>query len=238
MFLCVVTPTRKRWRWLRDQARALAPQLVDGDFWVVVIDADQPDPELMDEIEAVAGSRLIVVNLVYRWTYPPMGNVNRARNAGVAMAPIHCDGIVELDDHDIIKPGAIEAIREALVQNADYVYGDSDQQAITEPMPGQFLLEVWPTVTRNEYTSGAFDRGEVDGVGIRAISRELWHALGGWHPRAFPGGDADFAARAEKIGAKFVHLDKVLCTITIDPDSIMGAVRDIAKAAGHVAEGD
>jgi hypothetical protein len=80
-------------------------------------------------------------------------------------------------------------------------------------------VEPWPDV-EHRYQRGAFERREIDGIGVRAFKRWLWTRLGGWATHVWPGGDYHFALRAEAIGAKIVCLEQALCTVTVEAESI------------------
>lgn len=218
MNLAVTTPTRDRWQWLAMQAGRLLPQLGERDQWIIVADVDPFPADLGEQMVREFGSRLTVVELSYARSHPPFGRVNRARNVAAAMAECGA-AIVELDDHDLIEPGALDAIREAIDAGADYVFGDVRQQALVDCPDGRTLIETWPDVHRG-YVPGRLDECIVDGLGVRAISRLAWDAVGGWNPAAWPGGDRDMATRIEGFGLRVVHLPQLLCIITHDPDGV------------------
>lgn len=217
--LCVVTPTRKRWGWLAKQAAALIPQLQDGDLWIIAIDCDIPPPELIDDIAARLGSRLMILELHYARPDPPVGCVNRIRTAAIGAAPGDFECIVEVDDHDIIEPGAIELLRAAMGEGASYVFGDCHQQAIIESLPGENLLEAWPDI-RHNYTDDF--ASEVEVLGVRAFGRFAFEMAFGWQDN-WPGGDKALAIDIESSDpSRIKYLPRFLCTVTICSDSIMG----------------
>lgn len=219
--LAIVTPTRRRWQWLAQQAQRIAPQLHDNDRWIVVIDNDQAPQELMDAIiEIVGPERLICCLLSYLRPEPPVGCVNVAHNAGASLAPSE-HAIVEIDDHDLIEPGALDAVRTALADGADYVFGWYKQEALITGPRGQRYIEPWPFV-KPTYEHGAFRKGTMGdgGAGMRAIDRKLWNDLGGWDVSAWPSGDRQLAIRAEAEATRIVCIPQFLCTVLIDPDGI------------------
>ncbi|MGH7139190.1 MAG: glycosyltransferase family A protein, partial [Pirellulales bacterium] len=132
--LALITPTRGRWHWLRKQARAIAGQLSPDDCWIVAIDNDLPSARAIAEIAQLIPERQLTW---LHWTYarptPPVGCVNRLRNATTALAPAGHD-IVEVDDHDILAPYALAEIRMALAAGYDYVFGWYHQQAVVGPL--------------------------------------------------------------------------------------------------------
>jgi hypothetical protein len=272
MPLTLVTPTRCRWHWLREQARAIAGQLTPDDCWIVAIDNDLPSARVVAEIaQMIPARQLTWLQCTYTRPEPPLGCVNRLRNAATALAPAGHD-IVEVDDHDILTPYALAEIRMALAAGYDYVFGWYHQQAVIEgpprsvgnalcgdpPSVGNALcgvpradalsgiphktdgpstgksrnategvpyrrsrsqLETWPAI-EHRYQRGAFERREIDAIGVRAFKRWLWTRLGGWASHVWPGGDYQFALRAEAIGAKIVCLEQPLCTVTVEAESI------------------
>lgn len=259
MPLSLITPTRGRWHWLRKQARAIAKQLSPDDGWIIAIDNDLPSARVIAEIaQMIPARQLTWLDCTYARPTPPVGCVNRLRNAATALAPAGHD-IVEIDDHDILAPYALAEIRMALAAGYDYVFGWYHQQAVVEsptvnglrnacgdtvasrqrsvgegergregelevaPSPSRPLslscIEPWPDV-QHRYQRGAFERREIDGIGVRAFKRWLWTRLGGWATHVWPGGDHHFALRAEAIGAKIVCLEQALCTVTIEAESI------------------
>lgn len=222
--LAIITPTRKRWHWLLQQARSLAPQLRDDDRWVVVVDNDQPDEKAIDHVSQLIGQeRLIWAMLCYMRPCVPAACINRCHNVGAAIAPADAH-LVEIDDHDLVEPHALDEIRLALVNDYDYVFGWHRQQALLAGPNGRDYLETWPDV-RHDYARGGFERGEIDAIGPRGIRRSLWDKLGGWDPHVWPCADKDFARRAEQAGASIVCLELPLATVTIEPDSLSAAFR-------------
>lgn len=227
--LAIILPTIGRWPWLAGftnetgQLQRLADQMDCDDRLILILDSPDDDPpaKFFEALEAVGSRRTALVSLAYDRPKPPTGCVNRAHNAGVALAPESHD-ILELDDHDLLADGALAAIKQALADGADYVYGWHARQAIIDGPRGEAYLERWPDVL-GDYAPGAFLRREVEAINPRAFTRRLWDQLGGWRTDAWPGGDYDFATRAEASGAKIVCIQQVLCTATIDPAGISGS---------------
>lgn len=221
--LGIVTPTRLRWKWLVQQAEALAPQLGPTDHWVIVVDFDEPDQQALERIRGLVGERLTVAFLDYQRT-SPFARVNQARNSGVALLPPHVTGIVELDDHDIISPDALSLIRHGL-SDFDYVFGDYRQQAVI-PSPMGNLLEPWPTVERT-YKAGDFQAGNIEAIGLRAFRMTTWDRVGGWPLHIWPCADMAFAQHVEHLGLSVGHIPEVLSTVTIEPDSLSANFRGV-----------
>ncbi len=195
--LSIVIPTRKRLQFLKMQVKVLGKQMKQGDELIVVVDCDEIDEDLM-LLLARCTPRHKVLHLHYLRESEEFC-VNFARNAGTAMVSRGC-AVCEIDDHDIALPNCLDNLRAALAAGADYVFGDSSMQAIIEH-EARRLLETWPDV-RHHYEPGGFRREEIAFIGVRAFSMELWQSLRGWSRDVWPGGDFDFASRAEAAGAR------------------------------------
>lgn len=215
MMLACITPTRLRPIALIEQARALAPQLHPTDLWVIVTDS-APPPHFV--VETIAGivppDNLAWLNCRYTRPKDGTGCVNRLRNVGAAFAPEH--DLVEIDDHDLAEPHALDEIRAAFDAGYEYVFGWHNQAVKIEQQDGTLALECWPTVER-DYSPGDFTAGKFDAIALRAIKRSLWDVLGGWDG-VWPGGDKSLAIRAEQAGASIVCLQLPLCTVQIEPE--------------------
>ncbi len=207
------------------QVRAISPQLKEHDHVVLVIDADEVDPDVVYLMhERIGRSRITLIHLDYPREHAH-GRVNIARNIGAAAAPRDA-AIVDVDDHDILRPYALGMIRSKLDEGAAYVFGNFGVQAIIDIPGGRQMVETWPNHIV-EYTAGAFGRGDIDGIGPRASRRDVWEQLRGWKPRVWPGGDFDYAKRVElEYPAGVVHIPELLATVTVDPDSLMANERD------------
>ena len=238
MSLALITPTRRRWHWLRKQARAIAGQLAPDDRWIIAVDNDHPDKTIVGDIaRLIPAEQISWLQLACARPRPPVACVNRLRNAATALAPAGAD-IVEVDDHDLLESYALAEIRSALAAGYDYIFGWYHRQAVVEKETEgkrdgetegeqtqnpkskiQNHIEPWPDV-QHRYQRGAFERREIDGIGVRAFKRWLWETLGGWATNVWPGGDYHFALRAERLGASIVCLEQPLCTVTVEPESI------------------
>ena len=146
--------------------------------------------------------------------------MNVAHNVGASLAPPE-HAIVEIDDHDLIEPGALDTVRKALADGADYVFGWYKQAAIiTGPRGGRYI-EPWPWVKPTYELFGfTAERMGDGGAGMRAIRRSIWNRLGGWDVNKWPSGDRDLAKRVEGVTAEIVCLPQYLCEVLIDPDGI------------------
>lgn len=234
MPLAVCIVTRRRWTpWLVHQLDLLAPQMASDDAMVLVVDCDTIPEDVFEQARDQFGSRLTIVQLSYARPEVPDACINRARNVGGAMAPAGYD-LVEVDDHDPLATFALEQIREAFDAGAEYVFGSYHQQAVLVMPDRREMTETWPDIV-HQYTPGAFGRGEIDAIGLRAIKRGLWHKLGGWSETIWPCADKELAVRAEQAGAKIVCLAACLCTVTIDATSLSGEYRGVRPESPSVA---
>lgn len=219
MSLAIITPTRARWHWLARQAAALAPQLSPDDRWIIGVDNDELDERYTDRIRELIGDRLLVwAHFCYERPEPPVGIVNRLRNALVSFAPLEAN-LVELDDDDILSPYALAEIRHGFDAGYDYVFGWHKTVAMIESPNGEVVLEPWPDY-RPRYQAGAFGRGDCQPCGVRAIRRDLWNWLGGWNVNIWPEGNMDFCLRAEAAGAAVLCVEKPMCEVCINLDGI------------------
>ena len=223
--LSVITPTRRRWPDIEQQANVLLPQLTSpGDEWIIVVDRDEEGDSLYQRFwQQPTGTDKRIRSI---WlSYESKNNVNcvnRARNLGSAVA---CqDYLVEIDDHDFVADGAISLVREAFENlAADYVFGDVARRVPTSTSNDDVILEP----QRWKYVPGMIAAGAVRPLGLRAMRAAVWRALGGW--QVWPGGDLDFAIRVERCGFRIVHIPEILSTITVgESDSIMHACRHLA----------
>lgn len=232
MPLAIITPTRERWPFLREQSRAIRPQLAPDDVWLIGSDEGEPcHADINYEMAGidVPAAQVILCRFDYRQR-PPEGRgvVDRLANSLAAFAPPTHD-LVEIDDHDPIAPDGLSEIRHAFAAAYDFVFGWHQQRVKIDP-DGPF--EAWPTIER-DYTPGAFARHEFDAIGLRAVRRSLWDKLGGRDSSKFPFGHYDLAVRAEALGARIVCLQKPLCTVTIEPENSICGLFHQLQAAGE-----
>lgn len=80
---------------------------------VIVVDDGSTDSSL-DVIEAAGGDRVVVVSI-------PNGGVARARNVGLEHCSPDVEFVLFLDADDLLRPDAVERLRERLVAEPDLV---------------------------------------------------------------------------------------------------------------------
>jgi hypothetical protein len=242
--LDIVTPTCNRGKLLEAQAQLLGPQLTARDRWVIVDDASDPMKGCDWRNEVVphvpSPDCLLIVSL----TYVKHGkhHVNRARSIGVDQARMN-SWVVEIDDHDLIEPGALHHVREAICRGAIFIYGDA--MVMAEGDPSRRLQNQKP-----DYEPWTFRDTANVAEGMRAYPAWLYHVVGGYRWRGpiglngneFPGGDYCLFLRMELFcgGRGFYRIPGPLCTILRASDSIglqcsSGQVQ-IAQAAAAAAK--
>jgi len=115
--------------------------------------------------------------------------VNTVRRIGTALVPSDAI-VVELDDHDLLMPNALELIDKAMDDSEVwFVYGD---------------CEVFPpngisgdNHKKEPYQPGQFRRSQCMTSGVRAYRKLLYEAVGGWRTDEWPAGDYALALRCE-----------------------------------------
>lgn len=208
-----VTPTANRHADLLMQAKALGPQLAAHDRWIVVDDASAGgaiQPGALVEFLPCKAESILFVALSYA-KGDAVGTVNRARHAGCSLARPE-SWIVEIDDHDLVLPGAIDAVRQAILAGAVFVYGDC-QWIGPDGEPGEIFR-------KPDYTSWLLRDGLCPCEGVRAYPARLYSLVGGyrWHGEIgvggneFPAGDYGLFMRIEEAlgGRGFVRIPHVL----------------------------
>jgi glycosyltransferase involved in cell wall biosynthesis len=211
--LDIITPTRDRVDEIREQANRIGGQMLPGDRWIVVDDCAGLSP-VAGELAACLPDvqQLFVARLSY-YRGKQEGTVNRARHLGCSIAR-PTSWIVEVDDHDFLEPGALEAIRQAICAGAVFCYGDTHQFDHDGASHGIFRKPDYrPYLLRDELCPAS---------GVRAFPEWLYRVVGGyrWYgPRGevncneFPGGDYGLFMRMELWceGQGFYRVPRVLC---------------------------
>ena len=132
---------------------------------------------------------------------------NAARHAAIAPSPGDAV-IVEIDDHDLVGPGALAGVDRAFREGAFVMYGDCLRvNSRGEPAPTE------PVLAKDAYRPWGFrDEGALH-VGMRAYRRSLYDDVGGYRDAETPGGDYALMLRMEArlAGRGIVHIPRVLC---------------------------
>ncbi len=187
--LAVIFATHNRAHLIEDALTELAAQEWDGDWEIVLVDNDSTD-----HTPAVLGSwveKLPVPTQVV--TATERHNISYSRKCGVE----RCSGesVVFVDDDDLIGPGFVAAMGEALRRH-ELVGPAHEHHRLNSSSVARF---------RNFQTENL---GEIFGVpmpsgGGFGCRRDLWDRLGG-QTESFGYGeeDSDFALRASKLGVR------------------------------------
>jgi len=227
----VVIPTCNRPRELRQTLESVAAQAEDVDGVVVIDDGS-------DSAEAVSAAceefGALSPRLIRRNVSSGCPNVPRMR--GMSELPAHCM-VVELDDHDLLCPGAVAAMRGALANGASFVYGDCVRFSVNPKHAGTFTPDwfteksqdqdgrgspVWRIYHKPPYDPFQISQQSCYVYGARAYRRELHDYVGGWRAEEYPAGDAALFMRFEHAlnGACIVKLDRRLTWVRHVPRSI------------------
>jgi len=209
--LDVVTVTFNRPAAIKQQAARLIPQLGPDDRWIVVDDAPNqaaPFNELAHQM-AVPGN-FMGIRLSYVRS-GQVGTVNQAREVGCRLARPGA-WILEIDDHDIVEPDALGAVRDAICRGAVFVYGDV-QWCLEDGRLGR-------TFRKPDYRPYLFRDEMCPAEGVRGFPKFLFEAAGGYrwhgplglHGNEFPAGDYALYTRMELLtcGTGFYRIPVVL----------------------------
>lgn len=224
--LDIVTPTCNRPLELIRHARLLAAQLYRQDRLIVVDDASRHNHATVARdiarLLAFPGEQFLSVALSY-CREGQAGTVNRARHAGCSLARPGA-WIVEMDDHDLIAPKALEYIRHAVCRGAAFVYGDCEHISADGASLGVY--------EKPDYLPYLLRDCTCPGEGVRAFPKILYEAVGGyrWHGELqpggneFPAGDYGLFVRMELLcgGRGFFRLPAVLARTVKAADTISG----------------
>jgi len=217
-----------------------------GPLWVVIPTKDRPR-ELGRQISLLAsqaralGGRRVVIVASDDGSTPPARlpasrhvklirseesrGPNLARHAAIVESPPDAV-IVEIDDHDLIEPGALFEIDRAFRGGAFVAWGD----CLRVNSRGQPALRD-PVYRKDKYRPWRLrDEGAIH-VGMRAYRRSLYDDIGGYRADEFPGGDYALMLRMEArlAGRGIVAIPRVLCRVVTSVRGI--SVRHAAEQA-------
>ena len=200
----VVIPTHDRPAELRMTLRTVFDQEVLPEGVLVVDDGTENPVEVRKVVREFKGVKLLRLNSC-------SGAPNLPRIEGMKKLPDHAM-VVELDDHDLLCPGAMKAMRKALRGGASFVYGHTVRFAVSDKIHPDFTPQDWFAVEDHPQIGKGlawqiFDKPEYephsirdDGCyvcGVRAYRRELYDYVGGWREHEVPAGDAALFLRME-----------------------------------------
>ncbi|MEO0494453.1 MAG: glycosyltransferase [Actinomycetota bacterium] len=184
--LSVILTAHNRADLIEETLASLAEQEWDGDWEILFVDNASTDatPELLERwadkmpVPATLHSATDGQSCAY------------ARNAGAAISVAR--SIAFVDDDDVLDPGWVGAIAEAL-RDHDYVASRIDYTLLNEPA----IAELHSFQTRRLGTF--FGVPIVDGAGS-GIRRTLWHDVGGADEELAFSEDADLGLRIARRG--------------------------------------
>ncbi len=219
--LDIVTPTRNRPRELDKQAALLADQISLNDRWVIVRDCDD-DRNESHPGDFISDSLLLEINLDYMRNRVVDGQYGASRGVLAGSARFV---IIELDDHDYLFSGALDAVRQAICGGAGFVYGD----CLHTDGDGQPI----GVYTKPEYEAWLLKNAMCPCEGVRCFPAIAYRSVGGyrWYGdenevggNEFPGGDYGLFMRIEQFygGSGFVHVPQILCSTVKAAGTITG----------------
>lgn len=205
----IVIPTYDRTLHLGQCLKALVAQDLQPDGIVVINDG----PEGLEEVTKIVKgacstiSTEVIVDKLEKHTGAP----NEPRIAGMKLVPDKAM-VVELDDHDLLCPGALRAMRNALRQGNSFVYGNTMMFAAADHMHADFqpkdwfveedLLQIGAGITYKRFDKPPYRPGSIlaEGCyvcGVRAYRKSLYDYVGGWREEEVPAGDCALFLRFE-----------------------------------------
>ncbi len=141
--------------------------------------------------------------------------VNRSRMKAIQEAPANAV-IVEVDDHDVPEPGALNKVREVFLNKsiralyADYYIADARDRLVRRKR----LESYWDGLFLKVCPSN----------GLRAYRKSLYVAVGGYREHEYPAGDyflwLRFAAYLEDVPKAFAFVPEPLSRFKMCSDSI------------------
>ncbi len=195
----VVIPTYNRRRRLQRVLHAVATQVVDTTFEIVVVSDGSTD-----ETEDYLATLVLPVPL--RWASQPNSGPAAARNRGVDMA--EGDLIIFVDDDVVPTAGMLQA-------HIDAHRRVGDNAVVIGPMldPPDFDLSPWTSweqaMLRKQYR--AMDRGDYPATsrqfytGNASLARRHLHDVGGFNPEFRRAEDVELAYRLDDHGLGFFY---------------------------------
>ncbi|MEM9204135.1 MAG: glycosyltransferase family A protein [Actinomycetota bacterium] len=186
--LTVILTAHNRADLVEETLSSLADQAWDGEWNIVLVDNDSTD-DTPAILERWVDKMTVPTEIV---TATELHNLSYARHAGVAVS--NATSIAFLDDDDVIAPGYVAAIGEALRLH-ELVGPRHEHALLNDPMLAKFRGSFQTTGLGN-----IFGATMVSGGGF-ACRRDLWNRLDGHCIETGYGAeDAEFALRASLAG--------------------------------------
>lgn len=194
--ISVVVPVRNGMPWLEQQLRALAEQVCDEPWEVIVANNNSTDESGV--VVQEWANRYEGIHLVDATNAIGPGGT---RNAGVAAA--QGDLLAFCDADDVVHPGWLTAHVSALAE-ADVSAGVFDYWSLNgQPAPSPVTYAPPPALTLFGFLPAA-------GSGNLAIRRNAFEDIGGFTQELMTGEDLDLSWRAQLAGYRFVVNEKAV----------------------------
>jgi glycosyltransferase involved in cell wall biosynthesis len=202
--ISVVLAVKNGLPWLEEQLEALAAQMCDDDWEVLVVDNGSTDGSF--QVAAEWSARVAQIRVVDASARPGPA---AARNVGADHA--HGEHVLFCDADDVVQPGWVAAMSIAL-GSADVVGGSFENASLNGGTPTRPL----PAATRQ---LGQVPAGLAANLGVR---RSSFDAVGGFDENLRVGEDVDLCWRLQFAGYTFA----------VQPDAVV-AKRD-RETSGEV----
>jgi len=207
--LWIVIPTHDRHEALAEQVGRLIRQArgLGRRRATVVVADDCSDPPVRcggRRPGAIPGDRHVRVVRLPRRSGP-----NVARDRAITLSPRNAV-VVEVDDHDLVEPGALAELCRIFDEGAWLAWGD----CLRVNSRGEPAARA-PVLAKGEYRPFRLREEGALHVGVRAYRRRLYDEVGGYRAEEFPAGDYALMLRMESRlgGRRIVCVPKVLCRL-------------------------
>lgn len=185
MRLTAVIATKGRMLWAARQCRLLSEQMRPEDRIIVVLDGQHEDEAIPERAEVVRLAESV--------------GPDRAKRIGISFAEPG-DVVLEIDDHDLIRPGALDRIRETFRDPGTVAaYCDCDVIVREDPSDPESAEKYRERKGKPSARTFA-DRGNI-GYGLRMFRKWASDVAGGYPVREewFPANDYAHMATIEQV---------------------------------------
>ena len=210
--VAVIIPFFNGMQFIERAVRSVLNQTTPAREFVVVDDGSRPSE--------ARGLRALAEAVGFTVVHQKNAGQSAARNTGVAntSSPLIC----LLDQDDYFLPDHIETLmsawRSRLSPSVGYVYGDTQRVDMHGAVIHERVITTHsphPKTTTADFLTA--DMFILPSASI--ISRDMYSAIGGFHPELRGYEDDDFFLRAHFAGYQGIHLDQSVVAWTLNPDS-------------------